>query len=264
MAEALSLATLVAVARRLTYNPVQTANEGFAHVGAHARLTRIVPDTHRAIMRAKRAAHDRASAASSPAFSPPPRITPMSRRSTGAPTRVDPRISLSTVYRTHASCSRPAASWSATISAPAAAATRKPPGRHHDHLIDIESGRGDRVPQRGDRAAAGAGGARARVQPGRPQAASSTACRIEERAARATQSTDRRDRARNERSVFVKTFGCQMNVYDQRAHDGAAGAARLCRDRRPSRTPTSSSSTPAISARRRPRRSIPTSAASAS
>ena len=39
---------------------------------------------------------------------------------------VDPRISLSTVYRT-SSCSRPRASWSGTISAPAAGATRRPP-----------------------------------------------------------------------------------------------------------------------------------------
>ena len=53
---------------------------------------------------------------------------------------IDPRISLSTVYRT-SSCSRPTASWSATISAPAAGAMRRPPRGHHDHLIDIETGR---------------------------------------------------------------------------------------------------------------------------
>ena len=41
----------------------------------------------------------------------------------------------------HQGCSRPTASWSATISAPAAAATRRAARRHHDHLIDIESGR---------------------------------------------------------------------------------------------------------------------------
>ena len=65
------------------------------------------------------------------------------------------------------------------------------------------------------------------------------------------------------KKVFVKTFGCQMNVYDSERMTEALAARRLCRDRRRSRTPTSSSSTPATSARRPPRRSIPISAASA-
>ena len=48
-----------------------------------------------------------------------------------------------------------------------------------------------------------------------------------------------------------------------RKDDGRAGAVRLCRRPRRRNPPTSSSSTPAISARRRPRRSIPSSAACA-
>ena len=94
------------------------------------------------------------------------------RRRGGLPARhaLDPRISLSTVYRTIKLFDGQRASWSGTTSAPAAAATRRAARRHHDHLIDLETRPGHRVPQRGDRAHPGAGGARARLRPGRPQA----------------------------------------------------------------------------------------------
>ena len=66
------------------------------------------------------------------------------------------------------------------------------------------------------------------------------------------------DRARTPRA-FVKSFGCQMNVYDsQRMADLAAGQA-MARPTR-SRTPSSSFSTPATFANARPTRSIPSSA----
>ena len=65
------------------------------------------------------------------------------RRGGGLPARPRARIR---AYRSRpstapSSCSRPTASWSGTISAPAAGATRRRRGRHHDHLIDLESGR---------------------------------------------------------------------------------------------------------------------------
>ncbi len=62
------------------------------------------------------------------------------------------------------------------------------------------------------------------------------------------------------KAVYVKSYGCQMNVYDsQRMADvmGAEGYREVATRRRP----TSSSSTPAISASGPPRRSIPSSAA---
>ena len=71
----------------------------------------------------------------------------------------------------------------------------------------------------------------------------------------------RSEQARLVKKVFIKSYGCQMNVYDaERMADVLApeGFAETADDRR---RPTSSSSTPATSARRRPRRSIPSSAA---
>ena len=69
--------------------------------------------------------------------------------------------------------------------------------------------------------------------------------------------------ARGER-VFVKSFGCQMNVYDsQRMADLVAGGRATARPPR-SRTPISSCSTPATSASARRKRSIPSSARCAS
>ena len=79
-----------------------------------------------------------------------------------------------------------------------------------------------------------------------------------------------RDEARDAapaKKVFIKSYGCQMNVYDaQRMADalaGAPGSHERYVETPALTTPTSSSSTPATSARRRPRRSIPSSAACA-
>ena len=80
---------------------------------------------------------------------------------------VDPRISLSTVYRTLRLFEAKGILERHDFGAGRGRyeeATR----RHHDHLIDIEFGQGDRIPQRGDRGDPGAGGPRARIQPGRP------------------------------------------------------------------------------------------------
>ena len=71
-----------------------------------------------------------------------------------------------------------------------------------------------------------------------------------------------RARAQGQRA-FVKSFGCQMNVYDSAAHGRRRGRGRLPRGAQRSRTPISSSSTPAISANARRRRSIPNSASCA-
>src|SRR5262245_27766002 len=63
---------------------------------------------------------------------------------------------------------------------------------------------GHRVPQRGNRAHPGAGGARAWIQSRRPQA----------RALRRPGERAREAEMTQPRKIFVKTFGCQMNVYD--------------------------------------------------
>jgi tRNA-2-methylthio-N6-dimethylallyladenosine synthase len=63
------------------------------------------------------------------------------------------------------------------------------------------------------------------------------------------------------RRVFIKTYGCQMNVYDSQRMAEMLAAEGFEEAAGPE-TPTSSSSTPAISARRRPKRSIPRSASS--
>ena len=65
------------------------------------------------------------------------------------------------------------------------------------------------------------------------------------------------------RKLYVKSYGCQMNVYDSHRMADMLAPRAMPRPR-PPRTPISSSSTPATSARRRPRRSIPNSAACAS
>ncbi len=59
----------------------------------------------------------------------------------------------------------------------------------------------------------------------------------------------------------IKSFGCQMNVYDGERMAELLGAQGMTRGCRGARMPTSSSSTPATSARRRRRRPIRTSAA---
>ena len=62
------------------------------------------------------------------------------------------------------------------------------------------------------------------------------------------------------RRLFVKSFGCQMNVYDlRRMADTLAPQGYV--ETSAAEAPTSSSSTPAISVKRRPRRSIPSLAA---
>ena len=58
---------------------------------------------------------------------------------TGAPTR-SIRASRSPPSTARCRLFETKASWSGTTSAPAAAATRRPPARHHDHLIDLETG----------------------------------------------------------------------------------------------------------------------------
>ena len=58
------------------------------------------------------------------------------------------------------------------------------------------------------------------------------------------------------RKLHIKSYGCQMNVYDAQRMADALAAMALPRPRR-SMTPTWSSSTPATSATRRPRRSFP-------
>ena len=137
--------------------------------GRMAASPESTPVAHRAALRRQAAAHDR----------PAARDRARAVRRQGSPrcrgglsARQRRRSAHLALHRLPhaASCSRPTASSSGTTSAPAAGATRRPPRRHHDHLIDIETRPGDRVPQRGDRGAPGAGGARARLQPGRPQA----------------------------------------------------------------------------------------------
>ena len=69
-----------------------------------------------------------------------------------------------------------------------------------------------------------------------------------------------RNRPGTAKHVFVKTYGCQMNVYDSERMTDALAASGYVRDRERRNPPISSCSTPAISAKRRPRRSIPSSA----
>ena len=68
-----------------------------------------------------------------------PRTIPTSRRSTPAPPRSIP-ASRSPPSTAPSACSRRPASSSGTISATAAPATRPRRRRHHDHLIDVETG----------------------------------------------------------------------------------------------------------------------------
>ena len=65
---------------------------------------------------------------------------------------------------------------------------------------------------------------------------------------------------RRKKKLFVKTYGCQMNVYDSERMAEVLAPQGYAADRTRPRTPTWSSSTPATSARRRRRRSIPSSA----
>ena len=127
-----------------------------------------VPSTHRAAMRAKRlrmTGQRRVIARVLSAARDHPDVEEVYRRATA----VDSRISLSTVYRTIKLFEANGFLERHNFGA-GRGRYEETAGRHHDHLIDIESGKRHRVPQRGDRAPAGAGGARAGVQPGRPQA----------------------------------------------------------------------------------------------
>ena len=168
---------------------------------------------------------------------------------------VDPRISIATVYRT-VSCSRQTASWSGTISATDASryeeAPRRaprPPDRHQDR-------QGHRVPQRGDRAPAGADRAAARLRAGRSRL-ELYGVPLEEKKPR-SMSNDRAARAQGALHQDLRLPDERLRL---RAHGGRAGGRSAMPRRRRRTTPTWSSSTPAISARRRPRRSIPSSAA---
>ncbi len=89
---------------------------------------------------------------------------------------VDARISIATVYRTVKLFED--AGVIARHDFGAGRSRYEPiPDEHHDHLIDLRTGQGHRVPRRGDRTPA-AGRRRApRVQAGRFIAWSSTACR---------------------------------------------------------------------------------------
>ena len=179
-----------------------------------------------------------------------------SRRGGGLPPRQrrDSRISLSTVYRTiklfEANGFLERHDFGAGRGRYEEAA--RPP--HHDHLIDIESGkviefRNEEIERLQERVARELGfnlvGHKLELY-GVP-----------------TPSNARASEMTQPKKIFVKTFGCQMNVYDSERMTELLGAHGLSPRRRRWRTPTSSSSTPATSARRRPRKSIPTSAASA-
>ena len=62
--------------------------------------------------------------------------------------------------------------------------------------------------------------------------------------------------------LYIKTYGCQMNVYDSERMADVLRPLGYGADRRAPRAPTWWCSTPATSARRPPRRSIPSSAGS--
>ena len=70
----------------------------------------------------------------------------------------------------------------------------------------------------------------------------------------------RADMTPTPKTFSIKSFGCQMNVYDGERMAELLGDAGPARRPPTARTPTWSSSTPATSARRRPKRPIPTSA----
>ena len=60
--------------------------------------------------------------------------------------------------------------------------------------------------------------------------------------------------------LYIKTYGCQMNVYDCERMADVLAPLGYAADPTRRTAPTWSSSTPATSARRRRRRSIPNSA----
>ena len=163
---------------------------------------------------------------------------------------LDPRISLSTVYRTVQGCSRR----SGVPGAPHFGAGRsryEEAGRHHDHLIDMETGkviefRNEEIERIQERIARELGSSWSATS------SSSTA--------------SRRKGPRNRNDRAAQNLRQDLRLPDERlrfrAHAERAGAAGFAWRSGPT-TPTSSFSTPATSARRRPRRSTPKSAACA-
>ena len=113
----------VAAVQRVTYNHEQSQQDR-RRSWRPCPLRQNRPSTHRAAVRAEAAAHD------GPAAHHRPRALrrrrpPRRRGGVPARQRASIRASRSRPSTARSSCSRPTASWSGTISAPAAAATRR-------------------------------------------------------------------------------------------------------------------------------------------